>query len=49
MGMDVYGINPKLKGDKPDIDWENSPSEQERERYWKWQEENPGYYFRNNR
>ena len=52
MGMDVYGINPKLKGDKPEIDWENDPSEQERERYWeqdaKWHEENPGYYFRNN-
>lgn len=51
MGMDIYGLNPKLKEEKPEIDYENS-TEEERKEYWKklnaWEEENPGYYFRAN-
>jgi hypothetical protein len=51
MGMDVYGLNPKLKSEKPKLDW-NSASEKERDDYFeqmnKFEEENKGYYFRNN-
>ena len=51
MGMDVYGLNPKLKSEKPKLDW-NTASEKERDDYFeqmnKFEEENKGYYFRNN-
>lgn len=52
MGMDVYGINPKLKSEPPTIDWESKPSQEETDAYFeareKWELENPGSYFRNN-
>tara|TARA_R100001163_G_C5053616_1_gene190174 strand:+ start:1102 stop:1566 length:465 start_codon:yes stop_codon:yes gene_type:complete len=52
MGMDVYGINPKLRTEPPTIDWESKPSQEETDAYFeakeKWQVENPGHYFRNN-
>ena len=51
MGMDVYGLNPAIRSEKPEIDWDNSTSEQ-REAYFeasdKFKQENPGYYFRAN-
>jgi len=53
MGMDVYGLKPKLKEGavKPKIDWDKA-TPQERDDYFeqmnKFEEENKGYYFRNN-
>jgi len=50
MGMDVYGINPELKSEKPEIDWDTATDEQ-KDKYFeasaKWEAENPGVYFRN--
>jgi len=52
MGMDVYGLNPVLKGARPEIDWSSNPSEEEKQAYFKasdaWHAENQGAYFRNN-
>ena len=52
MGFDLYGQNPKLKGEEPNIDWDKKPSDKEKEEYFKarekFEEENPGHYFRNN-
>lgn len=52
MGMDVYGLNPKLVGEKPERpDW-NKATEEETQAYFKaidaFEEANPGYYFRAN-
>lgn len=51
MGVDIYGISPKLRSEKPEINYEMA-SEKEKEGYWKiaddWEKENPGYYFRSN-
>lgn len=52
MGFDIYGLNPKLKSERPKIDWDKKPTKAEAEKYFKdvekFEEENPGYYFRNN-
>ena len=52
MGMDIFGENPKLSYEKPEIDWESNPSEEERSEYFdaitKFELDHPGYYFRNN-
>ena len=52
MGFDIYGLNPKLKGKRPKIDWDKKPTKAEADQYFKdvekFEEENPGYYFRNN-
>lgn len=52
MGFDLYGRNPQLVGEKPEIDWDERPSEEERKSFFeqmeKFEEDNPGYYFRNN-
>ena len=52
MGFDLYGQNPKLKGEEPNINWDKKPSEEEKKEYFKarekFEEENPGHYFRNN-
>ena len=52
MGMDIYGENPKLSYEKPEIDWESNPSEEEKSEYFdaltKFELDHPGYYFRNN-
>lgn len=52
MGFDLYGQNPKLKGEEPNINWDKKPSEEEKKEYFKAREkfeaENPGHYFRNN-
>jgi len=52
MGMDVYGLNPVLKGAKPEIDWSSNPSQEETDAYFAasdaWHSENQGAYFRNN-
>jgi hypothetical protein len=52
MGMDVYGLKPKIKGKRPKIDWNKPTTEEERNKYFKklekFEAENVGYYFRNN-
>ena len=52
MGFDLYGQNPKLKGEEPSIDWDKTPTEKEKDEYFKarakFETENPGHYFRNN-
>ena len=52
MGFDLYGQNPKLKGEEPNINWDKKPSEEEKKEYFKarekFEDENPGHYFRNN-
>lgn len=51
MGVDIYGRNPQLKSEKPEINYETA-SEADKKAYWEildeWEEENPGYYFRAN-
>ena len=51
MGFDIYGLAPKLKGKQPTIDWEKATNE-DKDNYFqnkqKWEDENPGSYFRNN-
>jgi hypothetical protein len=52
MGMDIYGLKPKVKGKRPEIDWNKPTTEEERNKYFKklekFEAENVGYYFRNN-
>jgi len=53
MGVDIYGISPKLTAEKPEMpDNYNELSEEETDKYWEkynqWEQDNPGYYFRNN-
>ena len=51
MGMDVYGLNPQLKSKKPEIDFSNATEEQRTEYFEAmdtFEQENPGFYFRNN-
>jgi len=52
MGMDVYGLAPKTKGEKPTIDWSLKPSDEESKAYFDakdiFEKENVGYYFRSN-
>ena len=52
MGFDVYGKAPQLVSKKPKIDWEKDPCSKERDKFFndmnKFEEDNPGYYFRNN-
>jgi hypothetical protein len=51
MGMDIFGISPKLVGEKPEIDWENA-DDSDKKLYFqeleKWENNNPGHYFRAN-
>ena len=51
MGFDIYGLAPKTKGKKPEIDWSKA-TDKDKDAYFKamdkFEEENPGYYFRNN-
>jgi hypothetical protein len=51
MGMDIYGLNPQLTEERPEINWDTS-TEESRKEYFKiieeWEENNPGYYFRAN-
>jgi len=57
MGFDLYGISPKLNKEKPEIlkkydsGW-SIEDKSKQEKYYtehsKWEEENPGVYFRNN-
>jgi hypothetical protein len=53
MGMDIYGINPTITGDKPVFpDNFRELSDKAQSFYWEieqdWNEANPGYYFRAN-
>jgi hypothetical protein len=52
MGMDIYGLKPKVKGKRPEIDWNKPTTEEQRNKYFKklekFEAENVGYYFRNN-
>ena len=51
MGVDIYGISPKLKSERPELVFE-SASDEQKDAYFKavdlWEIENPGYYFRAN-
>ena len=51
MGVDIYGRNPQINSEKPELVPE-SASEQEKAEYFqaldKWDVDNPGYYFRAN-
>jgi len=51
MGFDLYGLNPKLKGVEPSIDW-TTATDEDKDKYVKaknvFEEENPGHYFGNN-
>lgn len=51
MGMDIYGLKPVLRSKEPVIEW-NASSDEERKQYIedknKFEQENPGYYFRAN-
>ena len=51
MGFDIYGLDPNLTSQRPTIDW-NEATESDKDAYFKalnkFEEENPGYYFRNN-
>ena len=38
MGFDLYGQNPKLKGEEPNINWDKKPSEEEKKEYFKARE-----------
>ena len=54
MGFDLYGIQPKITGKKPEILElsHNELDESNREEYYdtlnEWETNNPGIYFRNN-
>ena len=55
MGFDVYGIKPIENTVKPEIlkkDWYKLEKQEEKDKYFeaknKYEEENPGQYFRNN-
>jgi len=52
MGFDVHGVQPKIIGKKPEIDWDADPSDEERDKYFDEKDtfllNNPGVYFRNN-
>ena len=51
MGFDIYGLAPKMKSEKPTIDWAKA-TDNDKDKYFKdmnkFEEDNPGYYFRNN-
>lgn len=53
MGVDIYGISPKLTSSEPEMpkDYDEFTSEQQ-SAYWsmrqEWEQSNPGFYFRNN-
>jgi len=51
MGVDISGLNPITKSPRPEFIYNSDGmTEEEKKDYWdtldKWQEENPGYYFR---
>lgn len=53
MGVDIYGISPKLTETKPEVpDNYEELSQEQVQAYWKmreeWEQSNPGFYFRNN-
>lgn len=53
MGVDIYGISPKLTETKPELpDNYEELSQEQVQSYWKmreeWEQSNPGFYFRNN-
>ena len=35
MGFDIYGLNPKLKSERPKIDWDKKPTDKEKNQYFK--------------
>ena len=46
MGMDVYGLNPQLKSEKPEIDFSNATEEQRTEYFEAmdtFEQQNPGF------
>ena len=51
MGVDIYGRNPQIISEQPQIEFETA-SDDDRKQYFEavrnWEDENPGYYFRSN-
>jgi len=51
MGVDIYGRNPQISSERPEINYATA-SEADKKAYWEildeWEEDNPGYYFRAN-
>lgn len=51
MGMDIYGLDPKIVGERPELDFSNA-TDQEKQEFFKamneWEDANPGSYFRAN-
>ncbi len=51
MGVDIYGRKPKLKYKRPEEDWQSLDDDQQKEYFEKlekFENDNPGYYFRSN-
>lgn len=52
MGVDIYGRMPKLKSERPEINWDNIETDEQRSELinniQQWENDNPGYYFRSN-
>ncbi len=52
MGFDLYGMKPKTKEKAPKLPaWDaedNEETQNARKKYFDWQENTPGVYFRNN-
>ena len=51
MGFDLYGVKPELVGEKPEINWDLAHSNEKTQyhkAFEKFEDDNPGYYFRNN-
>ena len=52
MGFDLYGMKPNVKEPAPELPSfkaeDNQETKDARERYWQWEKNNPGVYFRSN-
>lgn len=50
MGMDIYGIDPKVKSPRPELDFDGNHSDEVKQAYFEalreWESENSGSYFR---
>ena len=50
MGVDIYGKSPKLKGKRPEFNYDDeNTTDEQKDEFWraleKWENNNPGYYF----
>jgi hypothetical protein len=51
MGVDIYGRNPQIISEQPQIEFETASDDAKKEYFEavrNWEDENPGYYFRSN-